>query len=130
MLCVGFLYNNREYLGIRTKQAYLGVSGAKQVIWRITRSAQMFVYCMLKEHLGTSVTGYWRKLTFVSTSLIRSLTFRCLLSHFLQHLVVLLPGEELFVCQGELSWQGAIEAGLLFWAPEVTCFALLLTQKA
>lgn len=34
----------------------------------------------------------------------------------------------MFVCQGEMLWQDANEAGLPFWVPEVTCLALLLTK--
>lgn len=26
----------------------------------------------------------------------------------------------MFLCQGEMLWQDATEAGLIFWAPEVT----------
>lgn len=34
----------------------------------------------------------------------------------------------MFLSQGEMLWQDATEAGLLFWAPEVTCLALSITK--
>lgn len=101
------------------------ISDAKYNVWNIIHPPQMFI---IYEWIARTLYSYryLKKLKSVRISHHLIYIFRCLCPSLTFPSIS--PWGRVFVYQGEMLWQDAIEADLLFWAPEVTCLALLHTK--
>lgn len=110
---------------LRILHILIFISDAKYHVWNIIHPPQMSV---IYEWIARTLYSYryLKKLKSVRISHRLIYIFRCLCPSLT--FASISPWGRVFVYQGEMLWQDAIEAGLLFWAPEVTCSPLLLTK--